>query len=157
MKIHATWQKPQTLFKTKNGNFIYETNLENFPKVPSCYMIYNQHGNASRKILYIGQALNLKSRIKYQLNNLELMNEILKSVTGSKRIIFCIIQFKSKQSNDKKKVMNILENNLIKIAILNNHPLLNKQGKKLTDGEIILDNNTISKALLKKDRIILQK
>lgn len=157
MSIHATWQKSINLVKVKKGNFIFEINIEKFPKIAGCYVIYNQYGNASRKILYIGQAINLKSRIKYQLNNLELMTGINKSMKGSKKILFCTVQFKGKQSKNKKKVLNVLEKNLIKMAILDDHPLLNKQGKKITDGDIIFDNNVISKYFFKKDKITLQK
>ncbi|MBK8483684.1 MAG: GIY-YIG nuclease family protein [Saprospiraceae bacterium] len=73
---------------------------------PGCYVFIKKYGDKITP-LYIGQALNLRSRIKSQLENVKIARRIEKSEKGIKLVMYCKVELKKGQQI--KKVLNILE------------------------------------------------
>ena len=67
---HLLWHKPQSL-----RTYPYAPDLDLIPKSAGIYVFYRKHGS-SFEVFYVGKALNLRSRLKGQINNLKLMNSI---------------------------------------------------------------------------------
>lgn len=65
MDIQANWSSAITLKNGTMNEIIIDSVL---PEQEGCYIFYKQHGN-SVSIIYVGQATNLRKRIKTQLNN----------------------------------------------------------------------------------------
>lgn len=143
MKIISNWKQPVSLNYVQKDNLIkdnliYDYNLKGIPPKPGCYVFYNKHGK-SHSILYIGQADNLRRRLEQQQNNLRLMVGLSRSLRGKKYVVFCTIKLKQGQS--QKKVLKLVEESLIDIALSSGNELLNIQGTKNKYDTIVFSGN----------------
>ena len=118
-----SWYAPQLL-----GRYPYQPDLELIPKVPGIYVFYRKHG-FTHQVFYVGKALQLRSRIKGQLNNLKLMNGIHDAGTGGRLLAYAEAAVKPGQ----KAATAILaaEKIIIRHFVDNGHVLLNIQGVKI--------------------------
>ncbi len=127
MEIELEWQKELSL-KYKSKGDVYEVPLKLIPEIPGIYIFGRRHGK-SFEALYIGQALELRSRIKTQLNNHKLLNHIWAAKAG-KRILM-IGKLKAKQKHNPKVCLGISEKALIRYFVSKEHDLVNLQGIEL--------------------------
>jgi GIY-YIG catalytic domain-containing protein len=144
MEINAIWSNPTKLLDGSKRNLIYFFALDKIPQESGCYIFYNKHGN-SYSALYIGQADNLKKRLEQQQNNVKLMMGIKNSTSGHKHLVYCTI--KPKQGQKLNKVLKLVEDNLIDIALSNGNELLNIQGTRNKYDYIIFSGNRHSEKM----------
>lgn len=116
------WQKPQKL-----QGFPYRADLAQVPATAGVYVFYRNYGS-SFEVLYVGKALNLRHRIKVQMNNLKLMNGIKAASNGARMLAYGEIALRSGQSKDTAIVA--AEKLLIRHFVEDGHELLNIQGVK---------------------------
>ncbi len=134
MKLELKWHLPQKLKDGSNNGLIYEIQgIDQWDDVAGVYMFCRKYGK-SVVPLYIGQAIDIGSRIKQHLNSVKLMNGIKDSLSGDKILI--VGQFIPKPGQDKKKSISIIEKALIEHCLVEGIELLNKQGTKTKFHEV---------------------
>jgi len=117
------WQRPQSL-----KSYPYAPNLDLIPRSPGIYIFYRKHG-ASFQVFYVGKALNLRRRLKGQLNNFKLMHGI-KSAANGARLLACG-EIALKPGQKAASAIHAAEKLLIRHFVDEGHELLNIQGIKL--------------------------
>ena len=147
MNIYCEWHKVIYLNDGSKENLIFNIDETLLPDESGCYVFFNEYGE-KRRIIYIGRANNLRQRIKEQLNNVRLMNGIKNFGKGYKAFIYCTI--KPKRGQNLKKILEILERNLIKYAFTEGHELVNIQGAKIHFHEISFHGNRASESLFSR-------
>ena len=65
----------------------YQVDKDELPIFSGIYIFFRTYGEYS-EALYVGQAMNIKTRIVQQLNNLKLMNGIKNAPKGNRRLVF---------------------------------------------------------------------
>lgn len=129
MRITVTWLPTRTISRGI-GNFfenLRQFDLSSLPTGAGIYVFGRQHGSKIDPI-YIGKAENLRSRIKGQLNNLDLMHALKGSKSG--RRILLIGAVKTGKNQTLAKILPIAERAYIRAALAAGCPLVNKQGTK---------------------------
>ncbi|GAA5003396.1 hypothetical protein GCM10023206_07100 [Acinetobacter puyangensis] len=126
MKIKLDWQEPLQLGSfTDDVNYHDELELNEIPESAGIYIFYRQHGE-TQQALYVGQAQNLRSRLKQQFKSLELMKHIKNSKKGSKHLVFALLKTRS---SNLVHALNQAERGLITHYMEENkHDLFNKRG-----------------------------
>ncbi|WP_289340351.1 GIY-YIG nuclease family protein [Acinetobacter baumannii] len=126
MKIKLDWQEPLQL-----GDFNDETNyhdhldLNDVPGEAGIYIFYRQFGD-TQQALYVGQAMNIRSRLKQQFKYLDLMKHIKNSKKGGKFVVFATLKTRSQDINH---ALNQAERGLImQFMDEDKHDLFNKKG-----------------------------
>jgi hypothetical protein len=128
MKISVVWKDPVELQDGAKQQMIYACpDLEALPYDPGVYVFGRRHGD-NLAPLYIGQAENIRSRIRQQLNNLKLMKGVESAENGRRILMFGVLS--SRRGQSLPKILDILETSLIQAALANGYELLNKQGTK---------------------------
>jgi hypothetical protein len=117
------WQLPQLL-----RSYPYVPNLDLIPKSPGVYVFYRKHG-ASFQVFYVGKAINLRGRLKGQLNNLKLMNGIKSAANGARLLAYSEVVLKPGQK--AASAIHAAEKLLIRHFVDEGHELLNIQGVKI--------------------------
>jgi len=151
MQIAASWSKPIALRKCKPGGLIYELDLDLLPTEPGVYVFARRHGRVVSPI-YIGETLNVRSRIKGHLNSLPLMRAIENAPTGRRFLIYCTVTAAS--SVKAKKHVKVIEKALLLHAQGEGHVLFNKKGTKLPTDEITFTGNRTSEAIAPRSMLI---
>lgn len=146
LNIGAKWSKPIRLLDGSRDGLIYRvSDLDTIPDTPGAYVFARKHG---RKVapLYIGETMNLRSRLNQHLGmNLKLMKGIEAAAIGKRIFFYCAVRTKQKQN--LKQVLKVLQSALIEYALSEGHKLLNKQGAKTPVHTINLTGNRYSKQL----------
>jgi hypothetical protein len=101
--------------------------FERLPNSAGIYAFGRQHGG-NVDLLYIGKAGNLRSRIKDQFNNLNLMRALSESKSGKRLLLVGIIR--PLQNQTLSKILPIAERAHIRAALAAGFPLVNKHGTK---------------------------
>lgn len=117
------WRKPQPL-----RSYPYAPNLDLIPKSPGVYVFYRKYGS-NFQVFYVGKALNLRSRLKGQLNNLKLMNGIKSASNGARNLACGEIVLKPGQK--AASAIRAAEKLLIRHFVDEGHELINIQGVKI--------------------------
>ena len=117
------WQKPQPL-----RSYPYTPNLDLIPKSAGVYIFYRKHGTTFH-VFYVGKGLNLRSRLKGQLNNLKLMNGIRAAANGARLLAYGEIVLKPGQK--AVSAIHAAEKLLIRHFVDEGHELINIQGVKI--------------------------
>lgn len=125
MEIEIKWLTARPLRDGHRENLIYTLNLEQIPEESGLYLFAREHGD-SASVLYVGQALNLRSRIKQQLNATKLMKGMQNAPTGRRVVIPGVVI--TKPGQQIKRVLAISESAMIRRLHDNKHALLNKSG-----------------------------
>ncbi|HXB63106.1 MAG TPA: hypothetical protein VNU94_09690 [Acidobacteriaceae bacterium] len=128
MKIYLEWQKQVQLKSIGSSSAGYQVNFDLLPPVAGVYL-FGRIFDGKLEVLYVGQAANLKSRIKGQLNNLRLMNHIKNAKNGKKVLVIGILDFPPGPKNPKKS-LDIAEKSLIRHYLSEGHDISNKMGVK---------------------------
>ncbi|MDH5179513.1 MAG: GIY-YIG nuclease family protein [Gammaproteobacteria bacterium] len=152
LNIEATWSKAIDLTDGSKKNLIYSiADINIVPNKPGIYVFARKHGNSFSPI-YIGQADNLKSRIEQQFNHVPLMMSIKNAQQGKRILLFCEANLKKGQ--DRKKVLNLIENALIDHALSEGCELVNKQGTKRPAHSISFTGNRASEAIAPRKMLV---
>ncbi|MCX0335042.1 GIY-YIG nuclease family protein [Acinetobacter radioresistens] len=126
MKVILDWQEPIQLGEfSDESNYHDELDLKEIPEEAGVYIFYRQFGD-TQQALYVGQALNLRNRLKQQFKHLDLMKHIKNSKKGGKYITFALLKTKSKDINHAlKQAERAL---IIQYMGEEKHNLFNKKG-----------------------------
>lgn len=128
MDLDVFWNKPVDLREDHDDGLILMCDLEDLPEEPGVYAFCRTFGDKIEP-LYIGRAVNLRSRIKGHFkSSVKLMNKINDGKNGQKVVVTGELRTKSGQSVDKALV--IVETALIKHAMAEGHDLLNVAGTR---------------------------
>lgn len=120
---HLKWHRPQCL-----RTYPYAPDIEKIPRTAGIYVFYRMHGE-SVQVFYVGKALNLRSRLKGQLNNLKLMNSIKSAANGARMLAYGEVKLKPGQK--ASSAILAAEKLLIRHFVDEGHELFNIQGVKL--------------------------
>jgi len=143
MKLELRWHLPQKLKDGSKNGLIYEiSSIDKWNNVTGVYMFCRKFGK-SVVPLYIGQAVDVGSRIRQHLNSVKLMKGIKDSLNGDKILI--VGQFIPKPGQDKKKSISIIEKALIAHCMAEGIELLNKQGTKIKFHEVSVSGYLLAK------------
>ena len=125
--IALQWHAPLQLKDGGARGFIYYVDPLDIPEVPGIYVFGKLRGETLQPI-YIGVATkSLRKRIKQQFNNLRLMNGI-KAARGGKRVLM-IAELRG--SRRPQRVLATLEVAIIRYALAEGYPIVNKSGTKI--------------------------
>jgi hypothetical protein len=117
------WHQP--LHLNASDELIYEVDHEEIPEEPGIYIFFREHGGTQTP-MYVGQAKNLRQRIRGQLkSNVKLMKGIQGSPNGSRKVTFGVYRPGRGQQMDQS--LDRIERSLIRHYI-ESHQLFNTQG-----------------------------
>lgn len=120
---HLHWHKPQEL-----RTYPYSPDLDQIPRSAGVYIFYRKYGKGFQ-VFYVGKALNLRSRLKGQSNNLKLMNSIRSAANGAKMLAYGEVKLKPGQK--ASSAILAAEKLLIRHFVEEGHELFNLHGVKL--------------------------
>ena len=123
MDLNLEWGKPLPLVMEPTD--LYWADAEKIPNSPGIYVFFREYGD-STEALYVGQAGDLQSRIKQQLNAHRLMNGIEHASNGSRFI--AVGELKRRPGQQVKTCLNFIEHALIRYYLARGDQLLNNQG-----------------------------
>ena len=118
MDLELSWQKGLDLKDDA-------VDLKSVPTEPGIYVFFRSHGG-NQEALYVGKAVNLRVRVKAELNSVSLMTGIKKSQNGKRQLVVGVI--KLKQGQQLNRALLTAEKALIRYYLAESHALLNKQG-----------------------------
>ncbi|MBI1760267.1 MAG: hypothetical protein HYR56_02420 [Acidobacteria bacterium] len=144
MEVNLSWRRFRPLHNGSRENLIYTTDLGELPETSGIYLFARRHGQ-SVHILYIGKALNLRARIKQQLNNARLMKAIENAPRGARILICAEVQLKRGQKI--AKALDIAEKGFIRHFLTQGHDILNKQGTAIRQHIINSDRAEFKKCI----------
>jgi hypothetical protein len=113
---------------------IYAAPLEKVPSVRGIYVFGRRFGG-SFEALYVGQATNIRDRVKSQLNNLRLMQH-LKNAKAGKRVLLTG-RLKGQRGRSRGKALDLVERAFIRHFLSEGAELVNRQGVKIKRHEVI--------------------
>jgi len=120
---HLKWHKGQCL-----SSYPYAPDLDRFPQKAGVYFFYRTYGDCF-EVFYVGKAINLRGRLKGQLNNLKLMNSIQSAAKGARMLGYGEVILKPGQK--AASAIAAAEKLLIRHFVEEGHELFNIQGVKL--------------------------
>ncbi len=154
MELEIFWHRPLPLEEGSDKDWIFDVRgLDDFEGKSGVYMFCR---NYSGKLipLYIGKALDIRSRIHQHLNTTKLMIRIQKAKSGKKVVV--IGEFKSKPGQDKEAAIKLIEKALIRYALSEGYQLLNKAGTNMPVHNINFSGNLEAKDFSGRE-ILLEK
>jgi hypothetical protein len=144
MNICVRWQDPVELIDGSNDGYIYWCDLESIPDSPGIYVFARQFGDSVTP-LYVGQAMNMRLRVKQQFNNLKLMRAIENAQIG--RRILLLGEILTKPGQKIERVLDVIEGGMIEYIVTNEYELINKMGTKLAYDAVTFEGNLLSRRL----------
>lgn len=145
MNICVRWQEPIELSDGSNDGLIYWCgDFEMIPASPGIYVFARQFGETVSP-LYVGQALNMRSRVKQQFNNLKLMRGIENAQIGRRLLLLGTVMTKRGQKIDR--VLDVIESGMIEYFVTCGYELINRQGTKLAYDAVAFEGNLLSRRL----------
>jgi hypothetical protein len=130
------WSRVVRLRDASKQNMIYSVPLEKIPAVRGIY-IFGRRFGSSFEALYVGQAQNVRDRVKGQLNNLRLMQH-LRNAKAGKRILLTA-QLKGQRGRSRGKALDLVERAFIRHFLSEGAELVNRQGVKIKRHEVLSD------------------
>ena len=131
MNVGISWHRPIKLgTKATFAKKVSEFSLEDVPTSAGIYVFARKFGKNLAPI-YIGKALNLRSRMKTQFNNHKLVAALTNEKSGDRVLLFGIIE--SGSEDLLKKKIKLAERTHIEHALTAGYRLINVQ---LTKGPI---------------------
>ena len=126
MDIGVQWSSAVQVRRVRG--VIHSLDLNDLPDQPGVYVFGRRWGKGF-EALYVGKAMNIRSRVKGQLNNLRLMSHIRGAKSGSRILMAGIVVTKPGQKVDK--CLTLVEKTLIRYFLSEGHDLVNVQGTQL--------------------------
>jgi len=163
MKVEIEWMDPIDLKgKNHNSGGYDEEFLKNIEPVPGVYVFTRKYGQKFTPI-YIGKSKDLRRRLKIQMNNLKLMEQLrnghpknsnsLSAING-KRVLF-VGYSRTASAANKDKAIELAEKGLIEFAMSNGFPIVNIHGTIVKYHEIIASGAGETKGFM-PDRILVR-
>lgn len=147
MKIDFQWREPIRLYMGRADFPVYSVDLEGLRTTPGIYVFCRKWGKSFAPI-YIGQAKNLRVRVKGQLNNARLMYTLKNSANGTRYLLHGYP--KTKRGQQMSKILNTIEKAFIERAMGQGVELFNKQGTKRLTHLVSISGNRDSSLLFGK-------
>ncbi|MFB7788643.1 GIY-YIG nuclease family protein, partial [Streptomyces vinaceus] len=126
--------------------------LESVDDVPGVYVFARKYGHRITP-LYIGKALNLRGRIKQQLNNLRLMRQIQDWEKNGARVLL-LGYLKVHGSQDVGTALDVIERALIEHGLAEGHPLVNVQGTRTPFHTLSFTGNRMSEQVAPRQMFV---
>ncbi|MFE4631588.1 GIY-YIG nuclease family protein, partial [Streptomyces mirabilis] len=126
--------------------------LESVDDVPGVYVFARTYGHRITP-LYIGKALNLRGRIKQQLNNLRLMRQIQDWEKNGARVLL-LGYLKVHGSQDVGTALDVSERALIEHGLAEGHPLVNVQGTRTPFHTLSFTGNRMSEQVAPRQMFV---
>jgi hypothetical protein len=134
MLMQIEWGSPAVLRNaTKKERMIYALALNKIPVSGGIY-IFGRRFSKSFEALYVGQASNLRSRVKSQLNNLRLMQHLKHAKSGTRNLL--VGQVKGQRGRNRGKALDLVERAFIRHFLSEGGDLVNMQGTRIRRHEI---------------------
>lgn len=134
MKLQVDWQAPVGMRLASRHGPVYQVSLEHLPAKPGVYVLGRQWGT-DFEALYVGKAGNIRRRFNGQLNNLRLMQHLREAKAGNRVVIAGVLATHQGQQVDR--CLPILERTLIRHFLSDGHDLVNIQGTRLRQHEVV--------------------
>lgn len=151
MKIKIHWTTALTL--RADPQLIHSPSvLESVDDVPGVYVFARKYGSRVTP-LYVGKALNLKGRIKQQLNNLRLMRQIQDWEKNGARVLL-LGYLKVHGSQDVGTALDVIERALIEHGLAEGHPLVNVQGTRTPFHTLSFTGNRMSEQVAPRQMFV---
>jgi hypothetical protein len=128
------WSRIIRLRDASKQNMIYAVALDKVPSVRGIY-IFGRRFGGSFEALYVGQAKNIRGRVKSQLNNVRLMQS-LKNAKAGRRILLTG-RLKGQRGRSRVKALDLVERAFIRHFLSEGAELVNRQGVKIKRHEVI--------------------
>ncbi|MFC4446524.1 hypothetical protein [Castellaniella denitrificans] len=150
MNITLEWQDPIKLIRSQHPGKIYDDSfLSDISEEYGIYIFSRVYGGKYTPI-YIGKSINLRGRLKSQMNNLKLISQVkdwhpnpnkveAKKIINGKRVLL-VGHVKAASAASKEKAITLAEKGLIEHALSNGTRLLNIQGTLIKYHEIYSEN-----------------
>lgn len=123
MNIEVAWSPPIPMKRTRSAG--YSIDLVRVPEASGVYVFGRRWGEGF-EALYVGTALDIRSRINDQLNNVRLMSHIKEAKVGNRVVVAGVILTKGGQRIEK--CLTLVENALIRYFLSEGDDLVNVQG-----------------------------
>src|SRR5579872_505904 len=98
LKLEVEWGSPVALRRLRPVGYAIE--FEKLPASPGLYVFGRRWGD-SFEALYVGKAMNVRGRVKGQLNNLRLMTHIREAKVGNRVVVAGEVNTKPGQQIEK--------------------------------------------------------
>ena len=134
MKLHVDWMRPIPLSDGSAQNLIYTCDVERLPTQSGLYIFARRFGR-SIEALYVGKAGFLRRRVRTQFKNLPLMMHVRNARNGQR--ILLVGRFIARPGQRAVKCLPLIERALIRYFLAEAHDLVNIQGTRLRQHEII--------------------
>jgi hypothetical protein len=145
MDLRITWHKPVKLQKAPmRSSLIYDLDMDSAPNKPGVYIFMRKFGN-NLNPLYVGKALNLRTRIGQQLVGLKLMKGIQNAANGSRAVVFG--EFVPRPGQSADRCILLIEKALIRHFLSEGHDLLNKAGTRIPTKHSLTSKKVVSRFL----------
>lgn len=123
MNVELDWHEPIEL----GSSSALKDNLKNFdfsfiPEISGVYIFYREHGEY-QEALYVGKSENIRTRMKAHFNSLKLVDGLVDTPKGQKKLIFAEVKSRS----SLVKALAQAEKGLINKLDKQKHPLLNRK------------------------------
>lgn len=123
MNVELDWHEPIEL----GSSSALKDNLKNFdfsfiPEISGVYIFYREHGEY-QEALYVGKSENIRTRMKAHFNSLKLVDGLVDTPKGQKKLIFAEVKSRS----NLVKALAQAEKGLINKLDKQKHPLLNRK------------------------------
>lgn len=139
MRINVQWLTPRELWEDSTKVLIYDCDWGSLPEMPGVYVFARAFGESTTP-LYVGQATNLRGRVRKQLNNLRLMRGLENTRIGPRLLLPAEITVRI--GHHLARALNLVEQSLIKHYLSEGHELLNIKGTRIVADEITFGGNT---------------
>lgn len=126
MNIEVVWSQPIPMKRTRSAG--YSVDLVRVPEASGVY-VYGRRWGEGFEALYVGKALDIRSRINSQLNNLRLMSHVREAKAGNRVVVAGVIQTKGGQRIEK--CLTLVEGALIRYYLSEGDDLVNVHGTLL--------------------------
>ena len=145
MEITIDWQPPIQLTKAKNLIVEADDLPDAIENTPGVYYFSRRHG-PDYTPFYIGETLTLRSRLKTHLNSVSIVDVLRGASKEDDRIrqgarYFHYGYFVGRPRQDAKTCLQIVQRMMIRLAIDNGTPILNKQLTKIRTHEILFEGH----------------
>lgn len=135
MNLQVEWSPPIPMRRVRSLN--YDLDLDKVPDSGGVYVFGRRWGD-SFEALYVGKALNVRSRVNGQLNNLRLMSHIKEAKAGNRIVLAGTA--KPRRGQQMERVLPLIERSLIRYFLSEGHDLVNIQGTLLRRHEVVSTN-----------------
>jgi len=133
MRLKLEWTRAIPLKNAERQNLIYSADQDKVPASPGVYIFGRRFGGGF-EALYVGQARDIRRRLKGQFKNLPLMMHVKNAKIG-KRIVLVGV-FKPKPGQKAAKSLPLIERSFIRYFLSEGHDLVNKMATRLRRHEI---------------------